>query len=126
MTLRSDDTWSGVIAVEGTTTLDGRQVDVYGFHWEGLPLPLREGDGGQTIGTVDEIHRDGRLIRASGTFTQEHGPHHGLGVDVTHASFEEIDGVTYLHNGRIRQVWLESEHGPAWPECQFDDKEAGS
>lgn len=75
--------WSGVIAVEGVETGDGRVLADGSLYWENLPLPLRwdmEDDGGHAgavvVGTIDAIERqDGGRIFASGTIDDagEHG-----------------------------------------------------
>lgn len=67
--------WSGVIAVEGRQTGDGRLIADGALYWENLPVPLRwdvEDDGGHSgavvVGTIDQIERrEGGMIWAAGT-----------------------------------------------------------
>jgi hypothetical protein len=56
--------WSGVIAIEGSPTGDGRMLETGALRWETLPIPLiwdrQEGDhSGQVVGSVTNIWRDG-------------------------------------------------------------------
>jgi hypothetical protein len=74
----SDDglvgTWSGVLAVEGSPTGDGRVMQPGSLRWGDLPLPLRwmkedSGDkhkGAVTVGRILDIRRDGRNIVGEG------------------------------------------------------------
>jgi hypothetical protein len=55
--------WSGVIAIEGSPTGDGRMLETGALRWETLPIPLiwdrEEGDhSGQVVGSVTNIWRD--------------------------------------------------------------------
>jgi len=55
--------WSGVIAIEGSPTGDGRMLETGALRWETLPIPLiwdrEEGDhSGQVVGAVTNIWRD--------------------------------------------------------------------
>lgn len=65
--------WTGIVAVEGRPTGDGRQIEQGALDWE-TPLPLtwrREGgghEGAVVVGTVWHMRRDGEAIRAEGTF----------------------------------------------------------
>lgn len=68
--------WSGVIAMEGTTTGDGREFAAGSLTWGILPIPLRwlkddthggiQVNGVVSIGRIDSIERVGNTIRASG------------------------------------------------------------
>lgn len=67
--------WEGVLAVEGIPTGDGRKIAAGALRWENLPLPLvfdvEEMDhSGMTVGTVDEIRREGASIVGSGHFSE--------------------------------------------------------
>lgn len=71
-------TWSGVIAVEGVQTGDGRVIADGALYWENLPIPLRwdrEDDGGHlgavVVGTIDTISRQGSNILATGTIDDQ-------------------------------------------------------
>jgi hypothetical protein len=70
-------TWSGVIAVEGVPTGDGRQFEHGALTWADLPMPLgwmyERAHGGMatdkvvTVGMIDEIERgEGGIIVARG------------------------------------------------------------
>jgi hypothetical protein len=55
--------WSGVIAIEGSPTGDGRMLETGALRWETLPIPLiwdrQDGDhSGQVVGSVTNIWRD--------------------------------------------------------------------
>lgn len=74
--------WRGVAAVEGTETGDGRMFAPNSLVWRDLPLPMywqektAEGhDASYVVGRIDELVRDGNLIRDSGRFDMggEHG-----------------------------------------------------
>jgi hypothetical protein len=66
--------WSGVIAVEGVMTGDGRMIEVGALRWDDLPLPLRwdiEDDGAHAgavvVGLIETVTRqDGGNIFATG------------------------------------------------------------
>ena len=68
-------TWSGVLAVEGIPTGDGRMFEAGSMRWDNLPVPLRwvrqdEGEhrGAVVVGRILEVWRDGAEIRARGDF----------------------------------------------------------
>ncbi len=66
--------WSGVIAVEGLMTGDGRLIEAGALRWDGvLPLPLRwdrEDDGAHlgavVVGLIETVERRGGEIFATG------------------------------------------------------------
>lgn len=63
--------WTGVIAIEGEPTGDGRLLDMGSLYWETLPIALiwdrEEGDHtAMVVGSVTRIWRDGNLILAEG------------------------------------------------------------
>lgn len=68
--------WEAIFAPEGVLTDDGRALAPGSTSWRDLPLTLMamiettEGGhiGAEIAGRIDEIHRDGRLIKASGIF----------------------------------------------------------
>lgn len=67
--------WSGVVAVEGVPTGDGRMIAEGALRWGDLPLPLRwarEDEGGHygavVVGRITTLRRAGGIIEASGDF----------------------------------------------------------
>ena len=63
--------WTGVIAIEGEPTGDGRLLETGALYWETLPLALiwdrQEGDHtAMTVGSVTRIWRDGGKVMAEG------------------------------------------------------------
>ena len=70
--------WEGVLAPEGVWSGDGRQFAPGSLEWAPLPLALKwqpeedDGhDGSVIVGRIDEIWRDGALIRARGVMDDE-------------------------------------------------------
>lgn len=73
--VRPGTRWTGVLAMEGTPTGDGRLFAEGALRWVDLPIPLRwvredEGEhlGAVVVGRIEEIWRDGLEIRGRGTF----------------------------------------------------------
>lgn len=69
--------WTGVIAIEGQPTGDGRMLENGALWWENLPIPLiwdrQEGDhSAMVVGTVTNIFRDETTgnIHAEGTLSE--------------------------------------------------------
>lgn len=69
--------WEGVITVEGLESGDGRMFSPGSLVWDNPPMPFmwqkETSHGGGTdvsvrVGSIDEVWRDGTLIRARGTF----------------------------------------------------------
>jgi hypothetical protein len=68
--------WSGVLAVEGVTTGDGREFAPDALTWRDLPIPLRwnieDSHGGEprtvavNVGRIDTIDRVGNQLQATG------------------------------------------------------------
>jgi hypothetical protein len=65
--------WHGVLAPEDTLSGDGRMFTAEALRWRDLPLPLAwqktsmpGHDGSVIVGRIDNIWRDGNLVRASG------------------------------------------------------------
>jgi len=68
--------WSGVLAVEGVTTGDGREFAPDALTWQDPPIPLRwniqDSHGGEprtvavNVGRIDTIQRVGNQIQATG------------------------------------------------------------
>lgn len=68
--------WSGVLAVEGVTTGDGREFAPDALTWRDLPIPLRwnieDSHGGEprtvavNVGRIDTIERVGNQLQATG------------------------------------------------------------
>ena len=107
--------WHGVLAPENVMSGDGRKFGIDSLRWRDLPLPLSwqkvnaaGHDGSVVVGRIDEVWREGNLIKASGTFltTDESGEAIGLiaeggirgvSVDVDDATMElqNSDGTAY-------------------------------
>lgn len=67
--------WTGVLAVEGEPTGDGRVIEAGALRWGELPIPLRwakEDEGGHfgavVVGRINAIVRNGANIEAEGDF----------------------------------------------------------
>ena len=67
--------WTGVLAVEGEPTGDGRVIEPNALRWGDLPIPLRwakEDEGGHfgavVVGRINSISRNGLRIEAEGDF----------------------------------------------------------
>ena len=68
--------WRGPLAVEGTTTGDGREFSPGSLTWQDLPAPLRwnkeDSHGGEAhtvavnVGRIDRVWREGDLIMGEG------------------------------------------------------------
>jgi hypothetical protein len=63
--------WAATLMREGETLPDGRRCEPGSIEWPELPLPLvttfQAGElGMEPIGRIDEVWRDGDLIRARG------------------------------------------------------------
>lgn len=70
--------WEGVLAPEGVWSGDGRQFAPGSLEWAPLPLALKwqpeedDGhDGSVIVGRIDEIWRDGAMIRARGVMDDD-------------------------------------------------------
>lgn len=106
--------WHGVLAPEGVPSGDRRKFAEGSLRWRDLPLPLSwqkvnaDGhDGSVVVGRIDEIWRDGSLVKAKGVFldTEEaaevinmmaQGGLRGVSVDADDATmeFQNEDGST--------------------------------
>lgn len=104
--------WHGVLAPEDTLSGDGRKFTANALRWRDLPLPLSwqktsaaGHDGSVVVARIDEIWRDGNLIRAKGAMlnTPEadevigimaEGGLRGVSVDVDDATMmlQDADG----------------------------------
>lgn len=99
--------WHGVLAPENVLSGDGRKFGEGALRWRDLPLPLswqkvnaQGHDGSVVVGRIDEIWREGGLIKASGVFLADHpeadeaigligdGGIRGVSVDVDDATME--------------------------------------
>jgi len=70
--------WKGPLAIEGTTTGDGREFAKDSLVWRDLPVPLRwnkeDSHGGEAhtvavnVGRIDRIYREGELVMGEGVF----------------------------------------------------------
>ena len=128
--------WSGVIAVEGRETLDGRLIRPGALTWEaeGFPLLLvgtpESSDywDRRRVGTIEHIERlAGGIIRGEGFLTGDLPELLDLGVFVDHAVWDEHSFVPQVLNvGRIRSVTVGDEK--CWDECVLevveDDQQA--
>lgn len=63
------ETYEGnaVLMVEGEVLTDGRMVAIGALTWPDTPIPVRVDFGGDPIGTVDRIWREGNVVRAHWT-----------------------------------------------------------
>lgn len=73
------DEWTGVLAIEGEPTGDGRMIEAGATRWDDGPWALiwdrEDGDHtGITVGSVTNIWRDGNLIRGSGFWSESDDP----------------------------------------------------
>ncbi|WP_162451325.1 phage minor head protein [Phytoactinopolyspora mesophila] len=109
--------WSGVLAVEGDPTGDGREIALGALRWENLPLDLRwtkfdrgGHDDAVVVGRIDEIERVDGQILATGvidtTFAEgaavaaliERGLAGGVSVDLDDIPADQV-------------VWHDDEYG---------------
>ena len=107
--------WHGVLAPEDVQSGDGRKFGAEALRWRDLPLPLSwqkvtatGHDGAVVVGRIDEVWREGNLIKASGMFLTSdesaeaigliaEGGIRGVSVDVDDATMElqNSDGSPY-------------------------------
>jgi hypothetical protein len=108
--------WHGVLAPEGVFSGDGRRFAKSSLRNRDLPLPLtwqkvsdEKHKGAVVVGQIKEMHRDGKLMKASGTFDMipeadevigliSSGSLRGVSVDVDDAEAEidpEANQVTF-------------------------------
>jgi hypothetical protein len=98
--------WEATLCPEGVMTDDGRMFAEESISWRELPLTLmamtetQEGhDGAQVAGRIDDIWRDGDMIRASGVFDDSEYGHEiarmvgdgvlrGVSVDIAVREYE--------------------------------------
>jgi len=108
--------WRGIIGFEGVESIDGRRIEPEGARWE-LPIPLRNAENTEKIGTIDAIERrsDGALI-ASGTTTIDLLDGEGLAMNMDDLGVAVIDGVIVFRSGRVRYVYI--THVSAWLEAR--------
>ncbi|QDH91654.1 hypothetical protein QDA01_gp35 [Microbacterium phage Cinna] len=114
--------WSGTIAVEGRPTDDGRMLTPGAVTWGDLPRPLLNPDTGLALGQVDTITREGDLLRATGSWTEE-DEEVGLAIALVsaEADFQGVGAVMVVTAGVIQGVYV--SESPAWPECRMDPAE---
>lgn len=135
--------WEGVLAIEGSPTGDGREFAEKSLVWGELPIPLRrnieDSHGGEPkttavlVGRIDEIWRDGNMIKGRGVFdiNGEHGAEahrlvkeeflKGVSIDADDISEQDIELIfpeeedeegflmpekMVFHHGRIRAATL--------------------
>lgn len=118
--------WFGVLAPEGTPSGDRRSFAEGALRWRDLPLPLlwqrstADGhDGAVIVGQIQEIFRDGNLLKASGVFNatpeadevvglMADGTLRGVSVDVDdyEAALDDDNGSLSVSDGRISAATL--------------------
>jgi hypothetical protein len=122
--------FTGVLAVLHTPTPDGRRLDEPGTELtRPMPLPLvRPGESG--IGRIDNVWRDGNLIRYSGSLNDGH-PNAAetfadieaqrlVGMlDADDVELEEADEELVMRGWRVLAVTLMPSEGKAWPEVSL-------
>jgi hypothetical protein len=114
--------WTGVIALEGEQTDDGRLLAPGSLTWDALPLPLQQRSGAdksaELVGTIEAIERVGSEIHASGRIRgRESGQTASIGIEVDAASWDATihrDGPSLqrLVSGRLRAAMVDG--APAW------------
>lgn len=132
--------WSGVIAVEGVMTGDGRMIEVGALRWDDLPLPLRwdiEDDGAHAgavvVGLIETVSRqDGGNIFATGfidlvsdngwqaAVLADKGMLRGVSIDPDEFDFE-IRVKSELLNAGIEVDTEDGEIEPVEPELPAAD-----
>jgi hypothetical protein len=113
-------TWTGIIAIEGEPTGDGRLIAAGALSWPDHPLALTHEIDGHAIGTVEEIWRDGDLIRAKGTIKDTQlGHFHSVGVALEDPQAEGgFDGsFSVIIKATVREVAIVAS--AAWADAQI-------
>jgi hypothetical protein len=113
-------TWTGIIAIEGEPTGDGRLLAAGSLDWPDHPLALTHEIDGPQVGTVEEIWRDGDLIRAKGTIEDANlGHFHSVGVALQDPQAEgDFDGsFSVVTKATIREVGIVA--AAAWADAQI-------
>jgi len=119
--------WNGVLAPEGIPSGDGRRFGEGALEWRDLPIPLlwqksngMGHEGAVVVGQINNIWRDGNLLRGSGFFADTpeadeviglyaEGHSRGVSVDVDSAEMavEDEEAQSILFNkGRISAATL--------------------
>lgn len=117
-------TWTGVIAVENVLSQDGRLIEEGALEWDdefGLVLLGDSGvEGGNIVGLVRRVWREGRMIRASGTSNEFLEVGSPLSVSVT--GMEVSDDTTpmmlIVSKAQLRVV---STTPSAWAACVVEE-----
>lgn len=113
-------TWTGIIAIEGEPTGNGRLIANGALSWPDHPLPLTNEIDGAEVGTVEEIWRDGDLIRAKGTIKDDSfGYIHSVGVSLEDPQAEgDFDGgFSVVTKAAIREAAIVA--AAAWADAQI-------
>lgn len=124
--MNDEHPWSGVIAVEGRRSVDGRLIHSSGLTWKTLPIALIRSEDWSIIGRVETIERvptgeDGaHLIRAAGvSYGAALEPGTPTAITCSELERARIQGSEAdFRSGVVRAVYLGTL--PAWPECKID------
>lgn len=110
----SERVWSGTIAIEDVTSVDGRLIEPDALTWPKGPVPLI-GDDWTLVGRVDWIGRDGDVVMASGVWFGRPAPGRNLNIQLRDVG--DVRGGVFKQ-GLISAVYV-TTGAPAWPECQL-------
>lgn len=116
--------WSGPIAREGVETSDHRTIKPGALIWE-TPLPVMSNVDGlpsSIVGRVDEVERDGGVIRASGVIDGVPAGSHPVAVRIgeteTIVEGSDLTPRYRFETGRILGLFLTTD--PAWADCRIE------
>jgi hypothetical protein len=112
--------WSGIIAIEGEPTGNGRLIANGALTWPEHDLPLTYEIDGRRIGSVEEIWRDGDLIRAKGSIqdaTLGHVHSVGVSLEEPQAEGDFEGGFSVVTKAAIREVAIVA--AAAWADAQI-------
>jgi hypothetical protein len=126
--------WSGVIAVEGVMTGDGRMIENGALRWDDLPLPLRwdiEDDGAHAgavvVGLIETVTRqDGGNIFATGfiDLVSDNGWQAAVLADKGMLRGVSIDPDEFDFEIRVKAELLDAGIGEEVDEDEMEDPEA--
>lgn len=105
--------WSGVIAVEGAPTGDGRTLALGATRWRDR-ISLFTVDHASSVGTIDEVWRDGTLIRARGTITDDSLLPVSVAIDAGDADMETVGAILRFTRLEIVGVTIVSDAAAPW------------
>jgi hypothetical protein len=111
--------FSGVCAVEGRTTDDGRFLDMGALAFREEPTPLSKYPSGEPVGRIDHFIRQGNLVAIHGVTTLEPGAY-GVAMDLMDVvTTKESDGTLRFTYAKIMGVTVTDK--PAWPDqCKIE------